>query len=295
MADFEKYPSVRRYGSQYGFTNGLIHLFSKIDGCATQTSADLMGNIMVGSRNDILDYDSKDIALGKYIDEHPNLKQFIINNPDLIIYGEFMRPQEIRYYDKSCWGNFYVYDIKDTKTNRFMQYEDYKILLDKVGIEYIPLITTLDCPTIEQIAELFESANFLLTDKGGPCEGIVLKNYDYVRRDGEQHWERVVTSEFRKAKGVKPQDHSSVDVRIVNEYCTDAQISKSYYKALDKVGVFNDSVIIQTYNRVYHDIVVEDMWEILVKYKDPVVNFVQLKKLIEKKVREWIGVKRQSI
>lgn len=277
------------------FTNGLIHLFSKIDGCATQTSADLMGNIMVGSRNGVLNYNSSDIALGKYIDEHPNLKLFIINNPDLIIYGEFMRPQEIRYYDKSCWGNFYVYDIKDTKTNRFIRYEDYKTLLDELGIEYIPLITTLDSPTIEQIAELFDSANFLLKDKVGPCESIVLKNYDYVRRDGEQHWERVVTSEFRKAKGVKPQDHSNVDVRIANEYCTDAQISKSYHKALDKVGEFNDSVIIQTYHRVYHDIVVEDMWEILVKYKDPVVNFVQLKKLIEKKVREWIDVKRQSI
>jgi vacuolar-type H+-ATPase subunit H len=33
--------------------------------------------------------------------------------------------------------------IKDTKTNRLIRYEDYKTLLDELGIEYIPLITTL--------------------------------------------------------------------------------------------------------------------------------------------------------
>lgn len=295
MSEFRKFESIQRLGRQYGYTNGVCYLFSKLDGCNGSASANINADtIDTFSRNGPIEYINDDIRIGNYIESRPALKKFILDNPQYTIYGEFMRRQEIRYYDKDAWGCFFVFDVYDSTTGRYVHYDVYSKWFDELGIEYIPVIAVISNPTVEQIAEHFTNADFCLKDGGGVCEGIVIKNYNYVRRDGVQKWERLITSEFRKAKGNKPMDMRSIETRIIDKYCTEAQISKNYHKTMDKLGVMSENTIIQIYHRVYHDVVNEDIWQVIVDHKDPTINFMLLKKLIEKEVRLWIEQRKEG-
>ncbi len=73
---------------------------------------------------------------------------------------------------------------------------------------------------------------------------------------------------------------------IVADFCTKALIEKTYDKIRVENQGWSSRFIQQLLGRVYHELVTEECWNFVKKYKNPMVNFKRLYGLVITKVKE---------
>ena len=95
-----------------------------------------------------------------------------------------MVPISLKTYKDDAWRTFYLFDILDTETDRYINYEEYSSILDNnfPNIKYIPLIAKLTNPTEEQVKQyLDDTGDWLIKDFKGLGEGIVIKKLCFCK------------------------------------------------------------------------------------------------------------------
>lgn len=281
MTEFVKYQSVERLGTTEvdGIMEGECYIFPKIDGTNATVWRDLDGNICAGSRNRALTLDADNAGFFSWASQDTSISNFFILHPRKRLFGEWLVPHSLKTYRDDAWRKFYVFDVFDDETGRYVHYEDYRVWLDAFNIQYIPPIFKVERPTEERIYSALEMNDFLVRDGEGKGEGVVVKNYGFQNRFGRTVWAKVVTSEFKakhtKALGVREvKEKARIEDSIAAEFVTHALVEKTFAK-ISQDG-WTSKKIPQLLNTVYYDIVNEDMWEIVKKYKTPSIDFKAL-------------------
>ena len=78
----------------------------------------------------------------------------------------------------------YVFDVLEENEDgedRYLTYDDYKLLLDKYDIDYILPLCVIQNATYDSYINQLEKNVFLIQDGKGCGEGIVIKNYDFYK------------------------------------------------------------------------------------------------------------------
>lgn len=280
--DFEKYQHIERFNTTEveGIDIGEVYVFPKIDG----TNASLWideGELKAGSRNRELSIDNDNAGFYEWALKQSSIIEFFEAYPNHRLYGEWLVPHSLKTYRDSSWRDFYVFDVVDAMNGKYLPYNEYKIIMDKFSINYIPPIIVLKNPPEDRIILQLERNNYLIEDGKGTGEGIVLKNYDFVNKHGRQIWAKIVTSEF-KEKAHKIMGHpistynESIESQIADKYITKALCDKVYSKIDNETG-FTSRDIPRLLNTVYYDLIREESWSIIKEFKDPVINYKKLK------------------
>lgn len=297
MKEFKKYQHLVRYGTDEALNIqlGETYIFPKIDG----TNASLWWDeehgkgLQAGSRNRHLTLDSDNAGFYAWaISQH--FYHFFEQNPDLILYGEWLVPHSLKTYRKDAWRQFYVFDVMEYHSERYLSFKEYEPLLKEFGIEYIPPLSIITNASYERFITHLEGNNYLIEDGKGNGEGIVIKNYNFQNKFGRNVWAKVVTSEFR-AKHAKEMGAPNVDLKppveqsIVDEYVTQALVDKVF----DKIRIANEfgfqsKNIPQLLNTVYYDLVTEDCWNFVKKHKNPSIDFSALQYLTFKMTKQLL-------
>lgn len=292
--DFVKYMHVERLGSPEveGILDGECYFFPKIDG--TNASVWMTKNgIRAGSRN-------RDLATGKdnagffeWVKNSTPLKEMLYEYSHLRLYGEWLVPHSLNTYQDDAWRRFYVFDVYDGETP--VHYEEYKPLLDRYKIDYIPPIFAVNMPQEEKAILATEKNTFLIKDGQGIGEGVVIKNYSFKNRFGRTVWAKVVTNEFKtvhtKTMGTNVLDDvMPIEWKIVEKYVTQALVDKVYAKIVLDNGGFSGKNIPEFINTVYYDLVREEMWQIIKEHKNPTINFAKLMGFVFKRAKELKGL-----
>ena len=120
-------------------------------------------------------------------------------------------------------------------------------------------------------------------------EGIVIKNYDFYNKYGRQTWAKIVTSEYKekhskKTGAPKVEVKKMIEEEIAKEYVTKSLVEKVYAK-IDNDSGFTNKKIPELLNTVYHDVIKEDCWDFVKKYKQPTINFKTLQHFIFREVK----------
>lgn len=291
--EFKKYQHVARYGDTVvtGIDKGTVYVFPKIDG--TNTSAWLgTYTIRCGARNRELtiDYDHmefyktllKDERIARYLEAHPNHR----------IFGEWLVPHTLKIYNDNAWNKFYIFDVcvdREDGALGYLSYKEYSKLLDEFELDYIEPIAVLENPTYDDLTNLLESNKFLVKDENAVGEGIVLKNYEYSNKYDRQRWAKIVTSEFKKEHKRVFGEGGEVPIieqQIVDKFVTEAFIEKEYAKLLNNEGQWSTKLIPQLFNRIFYELINEEMWNILKHFKNPTINFKTLNSIMTKKIKE---------
>jgi len=291
MKEFNKYQHIERLGTieTNGINIGTCFVFPKIDGTNSSVWND-DGEIACGSRRRKLSIEKDNQGFMAWVLEQDNLRKFIIQNPDIILYGEWLVPHTLKTYQEDAWRKFYVFDVKDDN-DEYMKYEDYKLILDEYDIEYIPPICKIDNPTFDRLNELLVGNMYLIQDGKGDGEGIVIKNYDYVNKFGHKIWAKIVKNEF-KAKHSKVSDVREikecklVESEIVDKYITEALIDKEYSKITNEMEGWSSKYIPRLLQTVYYCLVKEDAWNFVKEYKNPTIDFKTLYHYVVAKIKE---------
>jgi len=309
--EFKKYQHIERLGTTEveGIESGTCYIFPKIDGTNGSIWIDRENNgrpvcaIRCGSRNRELSNEADNAGFIKHIrTELVKYKHFFLNNPNLRLFGEWLVPHSLKTYRDEAWRKFYVFDVvRDLpelpeeqgwgEKFEYLTYEEYKPLMDKYGLNYIPCIAIIENPTHEFLIKQLPCNEFLIKDGEGQGEGIVIKNYDYKNKYGRTTWAKIVTSEF-KEKHVKEMGTSKKEVglvverKIVTKYCTTALIDKTYAKIVNEQEGWSSKFIPRLLNTVYYDLIKEESWNFIKEFKNPTIDFKQLLRETTTKIKE---------
>lgn len=291
MSVFIKYPHLERFGTDEvdGINLGTCFIFPKIDG--TNASVWLeQGEIKAGSRNRELSLDNDNAGFYAWVLQQDNIRRFLESNPLLRLFGEYLVPHSLKTYRDDAWRKLYVFDVFDEAACEFIPYNEYKVLLDEFQIEYIPCTLKANNPDYELLQKAVENNVYLLQENAGVGEGIVVKQYGWKNRFGRTTWAKLVTNTFKdkhiKEMGGVVVDLKMVEEEIANEFITSHTVDKVVDKIRNDQGQFGAKDIPRLLHTVYHDLVVEELWEAIKKHKNPRIDFKVLHQFSIKRTKE---------
>jgi len=293
--EFLKYQHVERFGNSEvnGIEIGECFIFPKIDGANGSCWLDNR-IIKAGSRNRELSLDNDNQGFYNYLTQYNNIISYLNKHPNHRLYGEWLVKHTIKTYRDDTWRKFYIFDVcldKEDGSVEYIPYDIYKPMLDEFNLDYIPPIAKIKNATYESLTKCLEQNIFLIQDGQGVGEGIVIKNYDFYNKYKRQTWAKIVTSEF-KEKHVKTMGYSEIkaenmiEEKIVNEFCTNAFIEKEYSKILNENDGWSSKNIPQLLGRIFSELIKEESWNIIKKYKYPNINFKTLNTLVIQKIKQ---------
>lgn len=289
---FKKYIHLENFGNTEveNIEIGKCYIFPKIDG--TNSSVWLDNNeIQAGSRKRHLTLEDDNAGFLNWVSKQENIKNYLKENPNHRLFGEWLVPHSLQTYRKNAWKNFYVFDVSDESNNtmKFLSYDAYKPLLEKHNIEYIPPICIITNPSYDQFITQLTKNNFLIEDGKGYGEGIVIKNYEFKN----QVWAKIVSSEFKEKHfrvmgAPEMKGKKIIEEEIVEHFVTTAICEKVYHKIRNEDG-WSNKMIPRLLNNVYYDLIKEESWEIVKKYKNPVIDYSLLNMLTIRKTKEILS------
>ena len=246
MAQFTKYMHIERYpcSEVEGIEKGKVFIFPKLDGTNTSLWVEVDGDNIeycVGSRNNKLTEQWDNAGAYKTIlTKYPEYYQVLVKHPELIIYGEFLVPHTIKDYQIDAWNKFYVFDVLNTKSGRWLPYSEYRDLLAPYGFNIIPPLKVADWPilTTEYTEDLLTNNHYLMIDDEHIGEGIVIKNYDYKNSYGRTTWAKIVNPTFKSKSRAKFKglEEKTLYTDIVQKLLTPEALQHEYLKFIDEYG-----------------------------------------------------------
>jgi hypothetical protein len=287
---FLKYQHLERYGNTEveGIEVGTCYVFPKLDG--TNGSVWWDDGVKAGSRNRELALDNDNAGFMNAMVVDKAIVSFLYNEPDLILYGEWLVPHTLKTYNDDAWRKFYVFDVFDRKKERLLSYDEYSEGLVAAGINVIAPIAIIKNGSIDHFTECLSKAHYLVKDGEGAGEGVVIKNYDYQNKYGRQTWAKIVGNEF-KAKhhlemGAPVIGCEIVEEKIASKYVTQALVDKVEAKIVNEMGGWSSKYIPRLINTVWYDVVTEETWNFVKEFKNPKVDFKVLSHYVTAKIKE---------
>lgn len=282
IMEFRKYQHIERYGTTEvdGIDCGTAYVFPKIDGTNSQVYL-RDGELCAGSRNRELTLDKDNAGFYAYASGANEILLYMHKHPTHRLFGEWLVPHSLKTYRDNAWRHFYVFDVavdSDNETGlEYLPYEIYKPLVEECGLDYIAPLKIIRNGRLDDFVKCLEENNFLIKDGEGVGEGIVIKNYDFYNKYGRQTWAKIVTSEFRekhhKEMGAPMAERNLVEDQIVEEFVTSAFVEKEFAKIVEANEGWSSKMIPQLLSRVYHELITEEMWNILKKFRNPAIDF----------------------
>jgi hypothetical protein len=287
---FQSYQHIEKFGTDEvdGIELGECYVFPKIDG----TNSSLWfenGEIHAGSRTRELSTEADNAGFYNSMKDSEKFKKFFAEFPDIRLFGEWLVPHTLKSYKDDAWRQFYVFDV--ISGEKYLHYNEYKLMLERHDIEYIPPIAIMVDASDEQFMTALEKNTYLIKDGNGVGEGVVVKRYDFVNKFGRTTWAKIVTSEF-KERHVKTMGapiisgELTTERKFIEDFCTTALIEKEFAKL--SLDGWKSQKIPQLLGTVYNALVTECTWEAIKKYKYPCIDFGKLNKLCIEKIRKTL-------
>lgn len=291
MPEFLKYVHLERVGTNEvdGIEIGLTYVFPKLDGTNGQIWRDENGQIQAGSRNRVLSADADNAGFFAWVQDQENIRLYLDAHPHHTLYGEWLVPHSLKTYRDDAWRRFYVFDVLDQTTGAFKHYENYKDGLDAFGVEYLAPIAQVRNGSTDHYLKCLDKNTYLIRDGDGVGEGVVIKNYNWQNKFGRVTWAKLITNEFRekhaKAMGVAEIGGKILEEKIVDEFVSNHLVKKNHAKIATENDGWQSKFIGQLLGRVWHDLITEEMFEILKRHKNPKIDFAAMVRLCNARVK----------
>lgn len=288
---FTKYQHIEKLGTPevQDIEFGECFIFPKIDG--TNSSIWLEnGEIHCGSRNRELSICNDNAGFMAWAVKQTHIKEYLLNNPYHILYGEWLVPHSLKTYRKSAWRDFYIFDVYDTSKSEYIEFREYEHSLKQFEINYIPPIGIVKNASYSDFIDYLQKNVFLIEDGKGVGEGIVIKRYGFKNRYGRTVWAKIVTSEFKekhaKEMGAPTTEFKQlIEQELAKKFVTQALVDKEHAKICLEFG-WTSKQIPKLLNIVYYSLIKEEIWEMVKHVKNKSIDFGRLQHFVFAEVRK---------
>lgn len=286
---FKKYQHIERLNTDEveGINVGECYIFPKLDG--TNGSVWVKNEeIKAGSRNRELSLDNDNQGFYNYIIQHEGIKKYFEQFPDHILYGEWLVPHSLKTYRDDAWRKFYVFDVYDRNNECYIPVNEYMTYLHHYNIDYISPLMIANNPTEKNINDCLTKNTFLISENRGIGEGVVIKNYGFINKYGQTVWAKIISNEFKekhqKTFGSVKVDNTPLETEIINQFVTKSFIEKELAKI--KSDGWSSNKIPTLLGTIFHELIKEESWNIVKKFKNPTIDFKKLQALTILKIKQ---------
>ena len=295
--EFRKYQHIERFGTDEvdGIEFGKCYIFYKIDGTNASVWLDEERKLKAGSRNRELTLENDNAGFYNAMINDERIINYLNKHPNHRLFGEWLVPHTLKTYREDAWRKFYIFDVcldKEENGLEYIPYDIYKPLLEEFNLDYIPPLAIITNPTYESLIKCLEkTGQFLIEDGKGIGEGIVIKNYDFYNKYKRQTWAKIVANEFKekhhKEMGCPEiKTEKMIEEKIVDDFCTESFIEKEYAKIVIEQNGWQSKYIPMLLGRVFSELIKEESWNIVKKYKNPKIDYKTLNALVIRKIKE---------
>ena len=284
-----KYQHVSRLTNDEteGLLDGDVIVQTKIDGANLTIAHDSFKGHIIASHNNAKSVggEPKNGFRGavEYCLGHSGLMTL---SEQYILRGEWLVRHSMNY-PKEYMQHFYVFDVQRYKDHSYLHPDEYIPLLIKYGIKYIPVLTRLSNPTMDELAKLAEGPDEFGAEQK---EGIVIKRFNFTNKYGRTQWGKIVNEGFQlKNKLVfRPKNADDITIKFASETITEHLVLKiiAKIKAEDPNNDITIRKMPQILGLAWYDVFTEELWDFVKKYKVKEFNFYTAKKLVEAATRE---------
>lgn len=291
MTELTKYMHLERLGTSEveGIENGVCYVFPKLDGTNASVWID-DGVIYAGSRNRVLSSGSDNAGFHAFAVQDTAIGEYLARYPHHILYGEWLVPHSLTTYRDDAWRRFYVFDVLDRASGALIHYENYKDNVAAAGLDFLAPIAIVKNGVTDHFLKCLDKNVHMIKDGMGVGEGVVIKNYSFQNKFGRVTWAKMITNAFKeehhKAMGAPGVGGVVIEETIVRKFVTDHLINKSVAKITLENDGWTSKMIPRLLGMVWHDLITEELWEILKLHKNPKIDFSTLNRFCIMKVKE---------
>jgi hypothetical protein len=280
---------LERFGTMEveGIEVGETYVFPKLDGTNGSVWLSDDGEVVAGSRNRDLSKGDDNAGFFDWVKQQSNIAQYLLKNPDHILFGEWLVPHSLKTYREDAWRNFYVFDV--WRNGQYLHYDDYRDGLERHDISFLPPIAVVKNGNEISYQKCLDKNVFLIRDGEGVGEGIVIKNYDFQNQYGRTVWAKIVTNAFKEkhhaAMGAPLVGQQIIEEKIIEKFVTAHLVQKVHAKIVNECGGWSSKYIPRLLSTVWHDLISEEIWQIIKENKNPKIDFKTLMRLNHMQVK----------
>lgn len=278
---YKTYPKIHRLGKEE--TDNILDweliVQEKVDG-ANVSIFWHEGEVRCGTRTRMLPKDESFRGFQEAVNANSKIADFLKENNDLILYGEWLVKHTITYPDEA-YEKIYLFDVYSTILDEWYDQESVQEIAENLELQY-PHIFATGKLTAEEINEFVGKS--AIAPAG---EGVVLKAKDFVNKFGDHCYAKVVHQKFKESNAIVfggNNKHSDTywEMYVVNKYCTTGRVQKIIQKLQSQTDERLDlKHTSQVAGTCYHDMITEEIWEITKKV--PALDFKKLRNLCQRK------------
>lgn len=300
MSDFVRFMHVERFGhSEVGGINiGFCHIFPKLDGTNSSVWYE-DGEVQCGSRNQHLSLTSDNAGFAGYVYQHEGLQTLVKEQNHYRFFGEWLVPHTLKSYREDAWRRFYIFDVVDIASGKYVPYEIYHDMLTTYypDVDYVPLQATALNASKDQLYVLAETNEYMMLP-GHIGEGVVIKNYEFKNKYGRTVWAKIVRSEFkdshREEMGVPViKGKDMIEEAIAVDFVTRTMVEKERAKAA--LAIANNTsegqrpapIQPRLLGMVWHCILTEVIPDFVKKSKGPTIDFKLLRRFVTNQTKKY--------
>lgn len=303
MGDFKKYIHIKRLEKvRDGMLKAERYIaMPKLDGTNASVWSDEEGNIHAGSRDRELNANKDNAGFYNYITTSQeeyivSLREFARNNPNYIVYGEFLGAGKkflgaIKGYENN---GFFIFDVWDRDTAEFLPYDEWHTKLCSWYPYCIPAIYFDHLPTSNEGKEILKSDFLRYNLKEGYPEGVVIKGEPSCRGlFGDIQMGKIILDEFKEKQNQNRKkqvyEPGELEKEFVDKYITQAFLSKCKNKIDIAIGeeAPQPKRVGMFMNLVIDDLMIEEFWSFF-KKKKVVVDLAVIVQLAKQKAADYI-------
>ena len=301
---FKPYIHVERLDSDEteGILCGTVEITPKMDG--TNGCVWYDGEHHVGSRKREITVEDDNAGFANWYLNDDNegfaLRTVCETHPNWIVYGEWMGDTKfvgnIKDYEQEAKGRFFIFDVYDTDKGMYLPHFFWREECPVLDLYAVPIIATLDNPTIEDIVAVANGNKYMLDHATHLGEGVVIRRDGFKNKYGRYAVAKLVLDEYKqnKRKAQREIDAESVESNIVSFFVTPEELNKTMAKTEVYFGEPFDrskGKMVGFYlNTVVRDCVWDECANWVKKFKPNTVDFGVLQYLAQAKAREYIGL-----
>ena len=315
MTEFHPFIHIERLDTEpcSGILNGTCYLSPKIDGTNATIYFDIdKDELVCGSRKRALSPDDDNAGFATWffdtidtpLSEAENIACLIADHPHIQVFGEWLGSRKfvgaIKDYNPAALCSLFIFDLYDMDKEIYLHPAKIQELCEDYNLtDYLIPQTKMTNPTMDDIYEFAQNNHYLIPNQDKKGEGVVVRNPSYRDKYGHYTVGKFVLDEYKhnksKSRAKKEYDPGEVETAIIEEFVTDAELSKAIAKTVtyfdaDEFHKYEGRMIGFFLNEIYNSCILDEIRNILKKFKNPIINFSVLRAMVQQKGRDYIGL-----
>jgi len=269
----KKYMKIIRHGKSATHltleNNAKIVIMEKIDGANASFKRE-GDKVIAFSRNNPLDETNTLRGFYNWVQENVKVEDL---EEGIIYFGEWLVRHKLDYGENE--NKFYLFDTYNEVANTYLDFKHTKSEAFRLALNLVPVFYEGEFQSLEHIQSFIGKSKL-----GKVGEGVVVKNYDWTDRQGDQQFTKFISDEFAEVKQVKKQ-RVAPTTDLLDEFVgmnlTKARVDKILHKLVDEGIIEEDyditdmgTILKNAGAKVYEDIIEEELDELLKQVKSKI-------------------------